>query len=238
MPAKRTTLFRACEFCAAPFCALVAEINRGRARFCSGRCRNTANSRVWRKTTAERFWLKVDQNGPVPSHCPELGPCWLWLASKYTNGYGQFTMGPPWRPHIADRIAWELTYGPIPEGLNVCHRCDTPACVRPDHLFLATQAGNLADMASKGRSTIGDRNPARMYPERMPRGDTHPARSRPSYLARGERNGATKLTAVVIPAIRSNAANGVPLTVLGLKHGVTDGAIRKIVRRETWRHIP
>jgi hypothetical protein len=75
----------------------------------------------------------------------------LWIASKTTAGYGQ--IGNRQRQNrLAHRLSWELAYGPIPAGQNVLHRCDVPACVRPEHLFLGTMAANSLDMATKGRS--------------------------------------------------------------------------------------
>lgn len=111
--------------------------------------------KVRRKTSGEspsdtivRFWSKV-----------QIGDgCWLWTASTI-KGYGQFRRarvnGKQPAPLYAHRFAWELTNGPIAKGLNVCHHCDTPLCVRPDHLFLGTQQENLDDARRKGRLVDG-----------------------------------------------------------------------------------
>jgi len=100
-----------------------------------------------RLTVEERFWAKVDNAGPPPAHLPDLGPCWLWTASV-SNGRGSFRSVHQ-RAELAHRISWELTYGPIPKGLVVCHRCDVGLCVRPEHLFLGMQQDNIADMRAK-----------------------------------------------------------------------------------------
>lgn len=98
----------------------------------------------------EHIWSQLNREGPVPAHCPELGPCWVWTGrSVHKFGYGL------WNNEPVHRIAWRLTYGPIPEGLSVLHRCDKPPCARPDHLFLGTQADNMRDMVQKGRH-VGD----------------------------------------------------------------------------------
>ena len=103
------------------------------------------------KPVHERFWPKVNKNGPIPTTNPDLGPCWLWTAN--TNGkYGLLgSTKNRDRSDYAHRISWEMHYGPIPDGMCVCHHCDTPLCVRPDHLFLGTTQDNLADCGKKGR---------------------------------------------------------------------------------------
>ena len=91
---------------------------------------------------AERFWEKVTRAAP--------DQCWMWAASKNAKGYG--TIGVDYSSRLAHRVAWELETGPIPDGAVICHHCDTPGCVNPAHLFLGTQADNVADMRAKGRN--------------------------------------------------------------------------------------
>ena len=92
----------------------------------------------------KRFWDKV----------LKTSGCWFWMAGKFKQGYGSFYFK---GHHVkAHRIAWELTYGAISEGKKVCHHCDNPFCVNPEHLFMGTQRDNIRDMMAKGRSpTVG-----------------------------------------------------------------------------------
>lgn len=108
------------------------------------------------KSLAERFWSKVEKGDA----------CWLWVGKARISGYGAIQRGG--RADgvgLSHRVSWELTNGPIPDGLYVCHRCDVRLCVRPDHLFLGTQQDNLSDAKAKGRMGKG---PA------YPRGMAHP----------------------------------------------------------------
>lgn len=189
-------------------------------------------------TLAARFWPKVNKDGPIPAHRPDLGPCWLWTASLGSNGYGQIgSGGTDWRPIGAHCASWLLHVGPIPDGLSVLHHCDVKRCVNPPHLFVGTAADNAADMWAKGRGPGGDRNGSRIDPSRLRRGERHPARIDPSYLARGERQGSAKLTAEDVVAIRSAYAGGARLAALSRRFKVTERAIRNVVTGKTWRHI-
>lgn len=173
--AKRT-IPRTCENCQKPFLAERHEINVGKARFCSKLCANYRGESTYRPCEQcgtpfaifpsqpknqrhcsracrnaatcpieQRFWAKVDKS---PGYGPS-GECWIWIASKTRERYGRIKHGPRQRP--AHAVSWEIHNGPVPDGLNVLHRCDYPPCVRPDHLFVGTQADNMRDMISKGR---------------------------------------------------------------------------------------
>lgn len=163
-------------------------------------------------TIEERFWSRV-KKGPG---------CWEWTGAQFNRKwYGAFFMNG--RNHSASRVSWMFHYGSIPNGLFVCHRCDNPKCVRPDHLFLGTAADNNGDMARKGRAASGKKHRASLYPE---------------SIRRGEENGAAKLSPVDIIVIRQCHAKGSSTRALAAAYGVCKTTISNIISRRTWAHIP
>lgn len=121
-----------------------------------------------RRSIVERFWEKVDKDGPVPFHLPELGQCWQWTGAvtRAHWRYGILSRG----GHSGSdgfitthRLSWEIHNGPIVGDLCVLHRCDNPSCVRPEHLFLGTNQDNNADKVAKGRQ----RGPEKLTAEQV-----------------------------------------------------------------------
>lgn len=97
----------------------------------------------------KRFWSKV-------AFTANPNKCWEWQAGKTKYGYGELMIKN--KQVYAHRLSWELTYGEIPDGLFVCHKCDNPKCVNPNHLFLGTNLDNVRDMVSKGRNKLPNKS--------------------------------------------------------------------------------
>ena len=119
-------------------------------------------------------------------------------------------------------MAYELTYGLIPDGLLVCHRCDNPPCCNPAHLFLGDARDNVTDAMLKGRLAYGDRNGARVKPQN---------------LARGKNNSQSKLTAAAVLDIRSYGPARIPFQALAAQYGVTRHAIWHAATGKTWAWV-
>ncbi len=157
-----------------------------------------------------RFWRKAE--------IVLLDDCWKWLGTKDRRGYGRLNLGR--RGHgiaKAHRVSYALHFGD-PGDLEVCHRCDNPACVNPNHLFLGTHADNMADMAQKGyRKGIYDG---------------------PTHRNRGEKNGQSKLTEDDVQKIRTAATAGEKSQrQIAKEFGIRRQTISRIVRGECWSYL-
>src|SRR3990167_11374075 len=82
--------------------------------------------------------------------------CWNWNAGLFQNGYGSISIND--KTYKVSRVMYELSFGKIPKGMLVCHRCDNKKCINPKHLFLGTHKENMLDMVKKGRQSKGEDN--------------------------------------------------------------------------------
>lgn len=131
----------------------------------------------------------------------ESGDCWLWTG--YTkNGYGALSVGNVDR--YIHRLSFEIHHGPVPEGQEVCHRCDVPTCWAPHHLFAGTHAENVADCVAKGRAF-------------------------PLPHHRGERNPKAHLTDAEVAALRA-LADTMPQREIAARFGVSQSTVWRLLR--------
>lgn len=97
-----------------------------------------------RRDATERFLEKVNKNGPIPEHRPDLGPCWLWTAKKDKNGYGRFGVDATEASALAHRWGYKTFVGPVPDGLELDHLCRNTGCVNFErHLEPVTHQENV-----------------------------------------------------------------------------------------------
>ena len=164
----------------------------------------------------ERFWAKTDKSNGEDA-------CWVWIAGRTTRGYGTiYWLG---TSHLSSRIAYEITYGAIPDGQCVLHKCDNPPCVNPKHLFLGTRQDNLADMRTKGREkhAVGTENGAYTCPEKVRRGTAITL---------------SKLDDDKVRDIRNQYDKGdTSYDKLAKQYSVSKQVIASVIHRKTWRHV-
>jgi hypothetical protein len=149
---------------------------------------------------AQRFWPKVNIAGP--------DDCWEWTGIKKKDGYGK--IGVNGKYVTTHRVAWMLTHGNIPDGLQVLHKCDNPACVNVRHLYLGTPADNGRDKAIRKRAKS----------------------------ARGSEHHAAKVTECQVREIRALYSEGGMTNVeIAARYNVTSSMIGQIVQRKAWKHV-
>ena len=154
------------------------------------------------RSFADRFWSRAE---PEPN-----SGCFLWMGVWSVYGYGVIRSGQGKKLRRAHRIAWELSFGSIPTGLCVLHKCDNRVCVNPAHLFLGTKADNCRDMWGKKRGV--------------------------SLCGEGRTN--SRLTEDVVAAIRREyIPRSVTYTMLGTKYGVDRMTVYDVIKRRTWNHV-
>ena len=193
MQKRCTNLGRDCPVCQKHFFPFGSS-----QKYCSRKCWSEGST----KPLAERFF----------SHVEKTDGCWLWTGSTDVFGYGKMTMRKPnKRPVATHRISWEIHFGAIPAGLLVCHKCDNPPCVNPDHLFLGTHADNNADMMRKGRQVITP----------MP----------------GEKNQSAKLTEDQAREAIELRKQGQTLKQIGDRFHVSFSCIHLLVTGKKWAHL-
>jgi hypothetical protein len=196
MSEQSSKIPRICEICGAAFLVHPCRIRKGKGRFCSVPC-----GHLGRRTPIEdRFFACI---GPTTST-----GCILWLGSCGGGGYGRISESVRGENAIpAHRFSYEFFRGPIPDGLQVCHTCDNPPCINPEHLFLGTAADNAADKVAKNRQDRGEQIPWSV------------------------------LTEESVRHIRVRRAAGDTLQSLADQFGCTLQNIARIVARKTWRHV-
>ncbi len=165
---------------------------------------------------ADRFWEKVQRENP------RWPWCWVWTGCTPQGPRAGYGVIEHHRVAVrAHRVSWELAFGPIPQGMNVCHRCDNPRCVNPSHLFLGTQADNMADAARKNRMRSW--------------ATTATPQQRKKLGRPGELSASAKITRNDVALIRARHAAGDRQVDIAADYGITQTQVSRIVLHHAWR---
>jgi hypothetical protein len=161
------------------------------------------NKIVYPQYLIDRFWEKIKP--------PEdaINDCWEWNAGRSVDGYGYFYNAHLKLDYKAHRFSYELFYGPIPIGLDICHNCDNKICVNPNHLKAGTRKENMEDCKSRGRT------------------------------GRGSKQGSSVLTEIDVVNIIENTLNGKFTSAKQIMnfYNISRGTLNYIYSGEGWQHV-
>lgn len=183
------------------------------------------------KTLQEKFYERFTVD--------EQTGCWNWARGKFVGGYGAITVNR--KVLKAHRVSYELHKGPIPDGLFVCHKCDNPSCVNPDHLFLGTPKENTQDMIQKGRKPVlcGKDNPmyGRINEKNPFFGCTHSdsTKQRLSQRQLGSKHVFSKLDEDAARDIFNRPDERI--CDLARKYGVSNASVWQVRNGYSWNHV-
>lgn len=192
-----------CQLCDKIY--FVKRCERNRTKYCSRKCSGTVNARRNGKIREEKYSSKEYLLSQIK--IDKKTGCWIWQGSKNEDGYGRKRY--KGRTTYVHRVFYEVFVGKIPKGMCVLHRCDTPACCNPSHLFIGTQKDNIDDMVNKNRH-------------------------KPLI---GEKHGSSKLTEKDVLEIRRLRKEGMTRKKISEKFLISRGYVYEIVVRRSWNHI-
>ena len=169
---------------------------------------------VWRRhgdPTKAKYRVGISVTERFMQYVTPVSGCWEWKGYRDQNGYGSLNIKQPdkrYIPFLAHRVSWEIFRFKLTSDQHVCHKCDNPACVNPEHLFVGDPAANCEDKIAKGRMRYG--------------------------VSRGEKHGCSKLTEAQVLEIRSSKG---PSRIVAENYGISGRQVRDIRTGKSWKHL-